>query len=55
MKPYTPDTDKGRRLAGDDIHHRTANQPRKAAAIQAKRMRHAARQQGRRVAGRMNE
>lgn len=49
MKPYTPETNKGRIVAGD-IHHRTADQPRKDAKIAAKAMRHAARQDGRRAA-----
>lgn len=46
MRPYTPDTDKGRTRAGDDIHHRTADQPRAAAEPVAKASRHAARQDG---------
>lgn len=48
MKPYTPNTLKGRVVAGDDIHHRTADQPQKAAKASAKRMTHAARQQAKR-------
>ncbi len=44
MKPYTPATNKGRTVGGNDIHHRTADQPRKGATASAKAMRHAARQ-----------
>lgn len=44
MRPYTPDTSKGRIVAGDDIHHRTADCPRPGAKLAAKAMRHAARQ-----------
>lgn len=46
MKTYSPTTAKGRKVAGDDIHHRTADQPRAAASVAAKTMKHAARQQG---------
>lgn len=42
MRPYAPATNKGRTVCGDDIHHKTADQPKTA----AKAMRHAARQQG---------
>lgn len=49
MKPYTPNTDRGRTVGGDDIHHKTADQP-KAAKSSAKAMRHAARQEARRLA-----
>lgn len=52
MKPYTPETNKGRKVGGHDIHHRTADQPRKDAKIAAKTMRHAARQDGQRAAAR---
>lgn len=48
MKPYAPETNSGRTRAVDDIHHRTADQPRAAARKTAKATRHAARQQGRR-------
>ncbi len=47
MKSYSPETDKGRVVAGHDIHHRTADQPKSWANAQAKAMRHAARQEGR--------
>ena len=47
MKPYVPDTNKGRVVARDDIHHRTADQPRKLAERSAKAARHSARQQAR--------
>jgi len=43
MRPYAPQTNKGRTVAGDDIHHRTADQPRAAAKGSAKAARHAAR------------
>ena len=44
MHPYSPDTDKGRTRAGDDIHHRTADLPRAGAKVVAKAARHGARQ-----------
>lgn len=47
MRPYSPDTDKGRTRAGDDIHHRTADLPRAGAKTVAKASRHAARQDAR--------
>lgn len=50
MKPYTPRTSKGRTVGGDDIHHRTADQPRGAAKKAAKAQTHAARQEGKREA-----
>jgi hypothetical protein len=46
MKPYTPPSSKARRVAINDIHHRTADQPRASTKPYAKAMRHAARQQG---------
>lgn len=49
MRPYTPDTDKGRTRAGDDIHHRTADLPRGGAVSVAKAARHGARQDGKGV------
>lgn len=48
MKPYTPMTDGGRTTGGDDIHHKTADQPRAAAKMSAKASRHGARQAARR-------
>jgi hypothetical protein len=45
MKPYT----KGRKQAGHDIHHSTADIPRAGAKKVAKRARHAARQEARGV------
>lgn len=48
MKPYTPNTPKGRTIARDDIHHRTADQPRRLAKQSAKAQRHAARQEAKR-------
>lgn len=50
MTPYTPANNKGRTVAMDDIHHRTADQGRASAKAAAKAMRHAARQDGRRSA-----
>lgn len=46
MKAYSPSTNKGRVVAGDDVHHKTANQPKWMAKKQAKTLKHAARQQG---------
>lgn len=50
MHPYSPRTRKGRIVARDDIHHRTADQGRQACRAAAKCMRHAARQDDRRTA-----
>ena len=50
MRAYAPVTTKGRTVSGDDIHHKTADQPKTAAKAAAKAMRHAARQQGKRYA-----
>jgi hypothetical protein len=50
MKPYTPSTNIGRTRGVDDIHHKTADQPRKEANKTAKAARHAARQDGKRAA-----
>lgn len=47
MKPYTPNTGKGRTVGGHDIHHRTADQPKAMAKASAKAMRKAARQDAR--------
>lgn len=44
MKPYSPATAKGRTVGGDDVHHKTADQPKSAANAAAKALRHAARQ-----------
>ncbi|MBK3779874.1 hypothetical protein G3A43_06375 [Paraburkholderia aspalathi] len=46
MKPYAPGTSKGRTVAVEDVHHRTADQPREAANAAAKALRHSARQDG---------
>ncbi|MDN8078801.1 hypothetical protein QZN30_05505 [Burkholderia multivorans] len=46
MKPYTPETDRGRAKGGHDIHHRTADLPKAGANKVAKTARHAARQDG---------
>jgi hypothetical protein len=48
MKPYSPATSKGRTVAGDDVHHKTADQPKRAANASAKALRHAARQDAKR-------
>ncbi len=50
MKVYAPHTQIGRTRAVDDVHHRTADIPRAGAAKVAKRLRHAARQDGKRAA-----
>lgn len=50
MRPYSPDTNHGRIVAGHDVHHRTADQPKRAANLSAKALKHAARQEGRRQA-----
>lgn len=54
MKPYTPNTHKGRTVGGHDIHHKTCDQPKHAAKASAKAMRHSARQEGRREASIVN-
>lgn len=46
MKPYAPRNNKGRTVGVDDIHHKTADQPKAGAVAAAKAMRHAARQHG---------
>lgn len=50
MKVYAPHTGIGRTRAADDVSHRTSDQPRAAAKKAAKRLRHAARQDGKREA-----
>jgi len=50
MKAYSPQTNKGRTLSGDDVHHATADQPKRAAKAAAKALRHAARQDGKKQA-----
>jgi hypothetical protein len=47
MKPFTRPDNRGRVIARDDIHHKTADQGRPAAMASAKAARHAARQYGR--------
>lgn len=44
MKAYAPTTNKGRHVAGHDVHHKTADQPKGMARKSAKALRHAARQ-----------
>lgn len=51
MKPYAPTTNKGRHLAGHDVCHRTADQPKSVANKSAKKLRHAARQQASKQVG----
>ena len=50
MKSYSPQTNKGRTVGGDDVHHKTADQPKAAANAAAKAMRKAARQAGKQQA-----
>jgi hypothetical protein len=47
MKAYSPATNIGRIRAIDDTHHKTADQPKAACNVTAKRLRKGARQQGR--------
>ncbi|MDU8350569.1 hypothetical protein RYA05_01550 [Pseudomonas syringae pv. actinidiae] len=46
MKPYAPQTNKGRTVSIDDISHRTADQPRRDRVAAAKSAAHGARQEG---------
>lgn len=46
MKPYAPQTNKGRTVSVDDIFHRTADQPRHDRIAAAKSAAHGARQEG---------
>jgi hypothetical protein len=55
MKPYTPNTRKGRTVARDDIHHGSADVPKESRKPAAKAMRHAARQEGRKGAERESQ
>lgn len=50
MKAYSPNTNKGRTVGVDDVHHKTADQPRRAANAAAKALRHAARQDAKKQA-----
>jgi hypothetical protein len=50
MKAYSPKTNKGRTVAGDDVHHKSADQPKPAANAAAKALKKAARQEGQRQA-----
>ena len=50
MKPYTPNTNHGRTVGQDDIHHRTADQPKRACKLAAKTAKHSARQHGKKQA-----
>lgn len=49
MKPYTPQTSKGRTVGGDDIYHRTADMPKGGAKTVAKVAKHSARQDGKKT------
>ena len=44
MKAYTPDTNKGRTVGADDVHHKTADQSKTEAKASAKQQRSRARQ-----------
>ena len=46
MKPYTPQSNKGRTVGGDDIHHRTSDMPKSGSKVIAKVAKHSARQDG---------
>jgi len=49
MRPYAPNTSKGRKVARDDIHHATQDKHgNRSREPSAKAMRHAARREGRR-------
>ncbi len=50
MKPYSPQSNKGRTVSVDDVHHKTADQSKQAANAAAKSLRKAARQEGARQA-----
>lgn len=49
MKPLSPPTPKGRTVAVDDVHHKTADQPKRAAEAASKALKHAARQHGKKT------
>lgn len=50
MKAYSPSTNKGRAVGVDDVHHKTADQPKRGANAAAKALRHAARQEAKKQA-----
>lgn len=50
MRPYSSNTNAGRTKAGDDIHHKTADQPAAARRLSAIAQRKSARREGRQVA-----
>lgn len=50
MRVYSPSTNKGRTVSHDDVHHKTADQPRGDARAAAKALRKAAQQEGRQQA-----
>lgn len=53
MKAYSPHTNHGRTVSGHDVHHKTADQPKRARNSAAKALRHSARQDGNRQAAEM--
>lgn len=54
MKAYSPNTKHGRTVAGHDVHHKTADQPKRSCNAAAKVLRHSARQDGKRQAAETN-
>ena len=48
MKAYSPTTNKGRAVSGHDVHHKTADQPKRACNAAGKALKHQARQDGKR-------
>lgn len=50
MRPYAPDTNAGRNAAGHCVFHKTADNPKGYAKAVAKRLRRAARQEGKKLA-----
>lgn len=47
MKPYSPNTKKGLRVAFDDVFRKTADQPKRQQKKASKPLKHSARQHGR--------
>jgi hypothetical protein len=50
MKVYAPPTKKGRTVAVDDVHHRSADQPTKDRKASARALKRSARQHGKKSA-----
>jgi hypothetical protein len=44
MKAYSPSTNKGRTVAIDDVHHKTADQSKKESLAASKSLKHSVRQ-----------